>query len=121
MITLNQITILTDFCLHVLALLDRSVFARVALIDAFKNKDVEKMTMLKHRYNLNNDEDAEALIKEASEYILNIKGDIRMRFKSYGPEQLRSMINNQEFGIDFLRKYIKTEEEYKDDKFLQCN
>ena len=118
---MNQITVLADFCIHFLAVLDKSMLVRVTLIDAFANKDDKILGILKERYKIIGSEDEEALIKEASDYILNVRTDICKRFQSCDPEQLRSMLNNQEFADEFLSKYIKTEEDYKNDKFLQCN
>ena len=118
---MNQISIVTNFCMHLVYTLDRGMLARRKVIDVFKEKDKRVMQMLKEKYKLATDDDVNRLVADALKYICEIRFDINQRLRAYSEENLKAILNSQDEAMKFLKKYMKNEEDFKNDKFLQCD
>lgn len=117
---MDRIRVVVHFCMHSLMLLDRGALTRRNVIQAFKDKDKAVIEGMKVSYGIKSDKELDNLIYELRREELSIKLKMKHDLLEMPEEEVISIMNDSEVRCKFVKKYVKTEEENKNDKLFQC-
>lgn len=112
--------IVSKYLMDILKSKSKVYTARLDLINNHTNNNVLLLNMFKSSHRIQSNDELNKFIHDAKLYIALIKGDIYKRLTKLSEKDLMNLLNKPKITDRFLRKYIPTEEELKNDIFLQC-